>query len=271
MPPANPKQLAPEKVLLNVSDSLATVVINRPQKLNALNLEMWVGIANIFADLNKRTDIRCVILQGAGEKAFGPGADISEFSTKRKNSKQAKEYGKNMHAAMEAIRSCCHPVLAKIRGLCVGGSLELALVCDVRIASENSKFGVPINKLGLVMAQPEVEALVRLVGPSVSLEILYEGRIFDAREAKEKGLLNRIVSDKNLDTAVEEIAQSICASAPLVNRWHKNLINRIMDTLKEDKSLREEYEDDYACFDTEDYRKGVKSFLEKKTPIFKGR
>ncbi|MEE2745497.1 MAG: enoyl-CoA hydratase-related protein [Pseudomonadota bacterium] len=260
-----------EVIELSTSSTLATVTINRPSKLNALNFGMWEKISTIFMDLNNRSDIRCIILQGSGDVAFGPGADITEFETKRKNSEQAKEYGKVMHSAMESIRNCRHPVLAKINGLCVGGSLELALVCDIRVASENSKFGVPVNKLGLVMARSEAEALVRLVGTQFSLEILLEGRVFDAHEAKEKGLLNRLVPNNRLDSEVDKIASNICAGAPLVNQWHKKIIHRIMDTLREDVSKREDQVDDFSCFDTKDFREGVRTFLNKKDPVFKGK
>ena len=141
-------KMVTDKITCTIADTLAVVAINRPEKLNALNLEMWGQVAEAFKELDGRSEIRCVILEGSGDKAFGAGADISEFGAKRKNSRLAKEYGTVMHAAMDSIRNCRHPVLAKIKGLCVGGSLELALVCDLRLAGESSRFGVPITKLG---------------------------------------------------------------------------------------------------------------------------
>ena len=137
-------------VLVERDEFVVTVVLNRPDKLNALNRAMWFRVGEVFRKLDREEDLRCIILRGAGDKAFGPGADISEFKTYRKNSNQARQYGVLMHEAMRAIQSCRHPIVARIKGLCVGGALELALVCDLRIAGVSSQFGIPINKLGLV-------------------------------------------------------------------------------------------------------------------------
>jgi len=253
-------------IITEIDGPVATVVLNRPEKLNALNLEMWAGVGGAFHALDENTDIRCIVLRGAGDKAVGPGADITEFSEKRNNSEQGAEYGGVMHASMAAIRDCRHPVIARIRGLCVGGALELALMCDLRIAGEGSRFGVPVNKLGLVMAHPEVEALVGLVGPSVALEILYEARVFDATEALAKGLVNRLVPDEDIDEEVSKTAARICAGAPLVNRWHKKFVyEAAAGKPPGDPS------DGFACYNTDDFQEGVRAFLAKETPEFKGK
>jgi enoyl-CoA hydratase len=254
-------------VLVEREGAVATVILNRPEKLNALNKEMWQRLGEIFIELDADESLRCIIFRGAGDKAVGPGADISEFATMRNNSKQAEEYGGLMHSSMGAIRECRHPVIARIRGLCVGGALELALMCDMRICGESSKFGVPINKLGLVMAYPEVEALVGLVGSSVALEILYEARVFGAAEAKEKGLVNRVVSDEEVDAVVAGIVENICAGAPLVNRWHKKFVYNVATGIP---LTPEDQAEGFACFDTKDYQEGVMAFLAKDKPDFKG-
>ncbi len=246
---------------------VATVILNRPEKLNALNKEMWQCLGEVFVELDQDESLRCIVFRGAGDKAVGPGADISEFATMRNNSEQATEYGGLMHRSMGAIRDCRHPVVARIRGLCVGGALELALMCDMRICGEGSKFGVPINKLGLVMAYPEVEALVGLVGPSVALEILYEARVFDAAEAKDKGLVNRVVPDEEVDAAVASTVEKICAGAPLVNRWHKKFVYKVANG---EPLTPEDHAEGFACFDTQDYQEGVMAFLAKDKPDFKG-
>ena len=259
-------------VLVERDECVATVVLNRPEKLNALNRAMWVRVGQVFRKLDLEEDLRCIILRGAGDKAFGPGADISEFKKYRNNSHQARRYGDLMHEAMRAIQSCRHPVVASIKGLCVGGALELALVCDLRIAGASSQFGVPINKLGLVMAYPEVEALVNLVGSSVALEILFEGRVFGALEAREKGLINKVISDEEVDSAVEECVQNISNGAPLVNRWHKKFVCRVVDGAGGRKLFTEDEEaEGYKCFDTDDYNEGVRAFLNKEPPDFKGK
>jgi len=256
------------QVLVEKHGPVATVFLNRPEKLNALNKNMWTRVGEVFRELDADEDLRCIILRGAGDKAVGPGADITEFETDRNNSEQAAEYGGLMHSSMNAIRGCRHPVVARIRGLCVGGALELSLVCDMRIAGESSRFGVPINKLGLVMAYPEIDALVSLVGPSVALEILYEARVFGAAEAKEKGLLNKVVPDDEVDKEVAETVERICAGAPLVNRWHKKFVYK---TLAGGALSAEDQADGFACFDTDDFQEGVRAFLAKETPDFKGR
>lgn len=265
-----PDSTASEDVVLVRRDgAIATVVLNRPEKLNALNKAMWARLAEVMAEIDADDGVRCVVLRGAGDKAMGPGADISEFETARANSEQAAEYGGLMHSSMHAIRDCRHPVIAMIKGLCVGGALELACMCDMRICGEGSRFGVPINRLGLVMAYPEVEALVGLVGRSIALEILYEARVFDAAEAKDKGLVNRVVSDEKVEEEAYATARRIAEGAPLVNRWHKKFVDRV---LAGGPPLTDaEKAEGFACFDTEDFNIGYRAFLAKQKPEFEGR
>ncbi len=256
-------------ILVRRDGDIATVVLNRPEKLNALNKAMWRRVGEVMSELGADESIRCVVLRGAGDKAMGPGADISEFATERSNAEQATEYGGLMHSAMHAVRDCPHPVIALIKGLCVGGALEIALMCDMRICGEGSRFGVPINRLGLVMAYPEVEALVGLVGRSVALEILYEARVFDAAEAKDKGLVNRVVPDDEVEDAAYATARRIADGAPLVNRWHKKFVDRVL--AGGPPLTAEEQAEGFACFDTEDFNTGYRAFLAKEKPKFKGK
>jgi enoyl-CoA hydratase/carnithine racemase len=259
-------------VLVKRDGAIVTVVLNRPEKLNALNKAMWRQIGDVMAELDADETIRCVVLRGAGDKAMGPGADISEFASERSNAQQAAEYGALMHRSMHAIRDCRHPVIALIKGLCVGGALELALMCDMRICGEGSRFGVPINRLGLVMAHPEIEALVGLVGRSVALEILFEARVFDAAEAKDKGLVNRVVPDDRVAEEAYATARRIADGAPLVNRWHKKFADRVLAGAHAATPLSEaELAEGFACFDTEDFNTGYQAFLAKQKPEFKGK
>ncbi|MCZ6465902.1 MAG: enoyl-CoA hydratase-related protein [Alphaproteobacteria bacterium] len=169
---------------------------------------------------------------------------------------------------MNTVAECRHPTIALIKGACVGGGLEIACCCDLRICGDSSRFGIPVNRLGLVMAHAELKMLLDLVGRAQALEILLEGRVFGAAEAKEKGLVNRVVPDADVEDEVYATAGRIAAGAPLVARWHKRFARRLLDP----RPLTEkEVDEGIACFETEDYRIGTRAFLEKKTPVFKGR
>ena len=188
---------------------------------------MWQALGAAIDALSADDALRCVIVRGAGEKAFSPGNDIAEFATERGNKAQAIDYGRVMHATAHALATCRHPLVAQIHGICVGGGLEIAALCDLRICGESSRFGAPIKNLGLVMAYPEMAPLVRLAGPDVALEILLEGRIFGAAEAKEKRLVTRVVPDADVATEALATAQRIAEGAPLVARWHKKFARRL--------------------------------------------
>lgn len=257
-----------DTIVVERDGAIATVVLNRPQKLNALTKPMWAALGAAMRELSADDSVRCIVLRGAGEKAFSPGNDIGEFETERSNKAQAVAYGRVMHDTANAIATCRHPVVAQIHGICVGGGLEIAALADIRICGESSRFGAPIKNLGLVMAYPEMEPIVRLVGPAIALEILLEGRIFDAREAKEKGLVTRVVPDADVAKEARETAERIAAGAPLVARWHKKFARR----LAEGRPITAaEHDECFDCFDTEDFRIGYRAFIAKQTPKFVGR
>jgi enoyl-CoA hydratase/carnithine racemase len=244
------------------------VTLNRPHKLNAMTKPMWRRLGEVFDALSADDGLRCVVLRGAGGKAFSPGNDIGEFETDRANPEQAKVYGEIMHKTLTALKTCRHPKVALIEGICVGGGLEIAGLCEIRICGESSRFGVPISKLGLVMAHAELEALANLVGPAVALEILLEARIFDAAEAKDKGLVTRVVPDAEVADEAYAAAARIAAGAPLVHRWHKAFLARLADPTPLSEAERDE---GYACYATEDFAIGRRAFLAKQTPRFVGR
>ncbi|AJY52330.1 enoyl-CoA hydratase-related protein [Halomonas sp. KO116] len=248
---------------------VATVIINNPHKRNAMGKAMWVQMAETIEMLSCEKNLRCVVLRGAGDSAFGSGADIEEFELMRSNKAQAIEFSKHGHKAMHAVRDCPIPTLAAIRGVCVGGGMELAAFCDLRIASEDSRFGIPINKLGATLAYPELEGLIRLIGPNVALEILLEGRVIGANEAKSKGIVNRVVSSDSFEEEILKAVSRIIAGAPLSARWHKKFIERLRSNSH--PLDKEELAEGYACFDTQDYKAGYLSFLSKTKPQFEGR
>lgn len=256
------------EVLTKRDGDIATVVLSAPERLNALNLPMWQGLAAAVRQLDADDGIRCIVLRGAGDKAFAAGADIAEFETERHDIDSARAYGAGMHGVLAALTACRHPIVAMIKGPCVGGGLEIAAVCDIRICGQSSRFGVPVKNLGLVVAYNEMRGLVNLAGPAVALEIVLEGRIFGAEEAKQKGLVNRIVADDEVETEAYATAKRIAAGAPLVARWHKKFVYRLLDP----RPLSpEEDAESYACFGTEDFRIGTNAFLNKEQPQFKGR
>jgi enoyl-CoA hydratase/carnithine racemase len=257
-----------DNILVEHDCAIVTVVLNRPDKLNALTRAMWASLGDTVERLSADDSLRCVIIRGAGEKSFSPGNDIAEFATERSNKKQAIEYGKVMHRTADALAQCRHPLIAQIHGICVGGGLEIAALCDLRICGQSSRFGAPIKNLGLVMAYAEMAPLVRLVGPATALEILLEGRIFDAAEAKEKGLVTRIVPDDRVAAETLETAQRIADGAPLVARWHKKFARRLASG---EPLTAAEVDECFDCFDTEDFRIGYAAFLAKQKPEFTGR
>lgn len=247
---------------------VATVVLNRPRKHNALTRRMWHKLGEAVVTLSADNAVRCVVLRGAGNKAFSSGNDIGEFEKERANIPQARRYGADMKRTIDALQSCRHPLVALINGVCVGGGLEIAANCDIRICGASSRFGAPINRLGLVMSYAELESLLNLVGRATTLEILLEGRIFGAEEAREKGLVQRVVPDDMLEEEALATVQRIVDGAPLVARWHKKFIDRLSDPAL---LTNEEIDEGFLCFGTRDFEVGLKAFLEKKKPDFTGR
>ena len=261
------KENSQDTVLVWREDNIATVVLNRPEKLNAFNLTMWQDLGTVMLELGADETLRCVVIRGAGGRAFAAGADIAEFRKVRFSSQQAADYAKPMDRAADAIRQCPHPTLAFIEGACMGGGLEIAAQCDLRIANRSARFGIPVNKIGNVLPYPAMIALVGLVGRSVTMELLLEGRIFSAEEAYIKGLIGRIVEDDIAEAEVYNSARRIAEGAPLVARWHKKHASRAQDATP---LTAEELAQPFLCCDTADYKEGIAAFLEKRKPRFTG-
>lgn len=256
------------RISLAWDGGVATVTLDRPDKLNAMTMAMYEELGLAFERLAGDGSVRCVVLRGAGERAFCPGSDIGEFDTSRSGIEQAKDYARRTNAAVLKVRDCPHPTVALIRGVCIGGGLEIASLCDIRICGSSSRFGVPINRLGLTVDFDELEMFVDLIGRRATLEILLEGRIFGADEALRKGLVSRVVPDGEVEEEVFATARRIAAAAPLVNHWHKEFIRRLADPTPLSAAERDRA---YACYETEDYRTGCRAFAEKKQPEFTGR
>ena len=255
-------------VSLDTNGEIATLTLDNPGKLNAIDLGMWQQIAENMAKISVDRSIRCLVIRGAGQEAFAAGGDLEEFVTARATLEQALHYHGQVALALNAIADCPHPTVALIRGACIGGGLEIAGACDLRVSGENARFGAPINKLGFSMYPGEMEGLLKLAGPAVMKEILLEGRILTATEAYEKGLVTRVVPDAQVDDEAYATARRIASGAPLVAGWHKQWIRR----LQNGRPLNdEEKAASFAFLDTEDYREGLAAFLEKRKPAFKAR
>jgi enoyl-CoA hydratase len=255
-------------LILSTRDgAIASVILNRPEKLNALTRSMWRDLADAVAWLSSDETVRCVVISGAGGRAFSPGDDIGEFSVERATPERAKAHTATMHHAVEAIRDCRHPVIAQIEGLCVGGGMALAAACDIRICGESSRFGAPIKKLGVVLPHTELEMLLQLVGPAKLLEILLEGEVLDARKALAMGFVNHIFPDNDVKAQSQAIAQKIAEGAPLAARWHKKFVRQL---LYHEPLTQADRDEAFAYAATEDFKAGYQAFLEKRKPEFNG-
>ncbi|WP_151637066.1 enoyl-CoA hydratase/isomerase family protein [Noviherbaspirillum aerium] len=250
---------------VNCDGQVAKVCLSNPGKLNAVDIGMWRRLREVFGELAADDALRCVVVHGE-DGNFAAGADIEEFAASRGTLEQGVEYHTELIGkALQMIAECPHPTIAAIEGVCVGGGLEIASACDMRIASPQSRFGIPINRLGFALAPGEMQHLLNLIGKAATLEILLEGRVFGAVEAQEKGLINRIADD--VPSAAMEAARRIAQGAPLAARMNKMLARRLSSAVP---LTEQEMQAAFALLESQDYREGIASFLEKRKPVFKG-
>ena len=253
-------------ILLQRDGAIATVTLSNPGKLNAIDIEMWRELASTFRTLSQDESLRCVLIRGEGSN-FAAGADIAEFPALRNTTEQGIAYHADIIApALDAISNGLHPTVAAIEGVCVGGGLEIACACDLRIASPTARFGIPIRRLGFALAPTEMQSLLQLIGLAATLEILLEGRVFDAHEALQKGLLHRIADDVPGES--RKTAGRIAEGAPLAARINKKLARRL--TPLPDALNFQERLDAYALLESSDYREGIDAFLNHRKPNFTG-
>ena len=258
------------KILQNVSDGIGVITFNNPDKRNAMSLEMWEGLGHALTSLRDDPDIRVVILVGAGDKAFVSGADISQFEKTRHNAAASEEYSKRSEAQRALLASYPKPTIACIRGFCLGGGMQVAMLTDIRIASDSSQFGIPAAKLGIAYGFDGLKHLVSLVGPSWARLIMYTGMRIDAGEALRIGLVDRVLPDGELWNATMDIARTISGNAPLAIKAAKITIAEVLkDESKRDMEAIKKI--GMACMDSEDFREGRTAFMEKRKPQFKGK
>jgi enoyl-CoA hydratase len=258
------------KMLAQKDGAIGRIIFNNPARHNAVSLDMWQALAQIMDDFDHDDAIRVIVLSGAGGKAFVSGADISEFKEKRNSVEAAEEYSRVSEAGRKALQETPKPTIAMIRGYCIGGGLATAIACDLRIAAEGSRFGVPAARLGLGYAYDGIKKLIDVVGPAFAREIFYTARQFSTDEALRMGLVNQVVPDAELEGYVENYCTTIAGNAPLTVRAAKATITEALkDAEQRDLAMCQRLVEE--CFASEDYTEGRTAFMEKRRPQFKGR
>ena len=262
-------KLNTKKMIARIEDGVGWLTFNNPDRLNAVSMEMWQGVADAMAAFGEDDAVRVAVLAGAGDKAFVSGADISEFAKNRDSAEAEEKYravSANASAAMSGFEK---PLLAMIKGYCFGGGVAVSLSADIRIAAEGSVFSVPAARLGLGYNYPGLNTLVGLVGPSMAKEIFFTARRFTAEEALAMGLINRVVPLGELESTVKDYAAMIAENAPLTIRAAKATVAEVLkDPEKRDlASLELKIK---ACFDSADFKEGRTAFMEKRKPQFTG-
>src|SRR3954454_12369593 len=264
------KSFAEGKILQGVQDGVGIVTFNNPDKRNAMSLDMWEGLGHSLTELRDDPDVRVVVLTGAGDKAFVSGADISQFEKTRHNAEASEQYSKRSAAQRALLADYPKPSIACIRGFCLGGGMQVAMLADIRFAAGNSQFGIPAAKLGIAYGYEGLRNLVSLVGPSWARLIMYTGMRIDAAEALRIGLVDRLLPDAQLWDATMEIARTISGNAPLAIKAAKITIAQVLkDPDKRDMNGVKQI--GLQCMDSEDFREGRRAFMEKRKPEFKGK
>jgi enoyl-CoA hydratase len=259
-----------QAVVLERCERIATILLNRPARLNAMSTAVWRGIAEAARAADADPEIGVVVIRGMGRAAFSAGADIGEFEEQRSTPERALAYARLVHEAMEALVAIRQPLIAMIYGYCIGGGCEVAVCADLRIAADDSVFGIPAARIGLGVAMEDVQRLVELVGPSNAKLILFAGQRFSARRAQEMGLVTELVPPDDLEKHTYQLAGAINQAAPTAVRWAKEAVRAVV----RDPSLAEHpdrAERAASLFATDDFLEGVQAFMQKREPRFTGR
>lgn len=251
-----------------VEGAIGTIIIDHVARRNAMTAEMWRTLPEAFAELSHHAEVRVIVLRGAGEDAFVSGADISEFATVR-TPENAREYELFNERAFDAVRTCPKPVIAMIHGFCMGGGVGMAIGADLRIAADDAMFGVPAARLGLGYPPRSLATLLSLVGPSNAKELFFTAQRVSAQRAVGMGLVNEVVTKARLEERTYAVARNIAENAPLTIAAIKQTLAQLTGG-PEDQDPQAIASAVQRCFDSEDYREGVRAFLEKRKPRFRG-
>ena len=258
-------------ITVTIDDGIATVTFNRPEQRNAIDYVGWQELRTIAETLGEDDDVKVVVFAGAGDEAFSAGADIKDFELHRNSSAAARTYAEAFDGALDDIEAIPKPTLSLIKGVCVGGGAELAMATDIRIAAENSRFGIPVARLGILVGYREMRRLADLVGPGNASSLLLSGRLIDAPEAQRIGLVNTVASLSEVEGYAYELAREMAALAPLSHRRHKRILRTVLENPSLEGLNPEEERLPFANFDSGDFREGRRAFMERRTPRFKGR
>ena len=260
---------ATDKMLSHREGPVGTMIFNNPERHNAVSMEMWRAALAILDDFAADPAIRAVVITGAGGKSFVSGADISKFESERASEQAVAEYDAATEGVYERLLSYPKPTIAMIRGYCIGGGLNLAVCCDIRICNEKSRFAVPAAKLGLGYGLSRVRRLLNVIGPQFAKEIFFTARQFDSAEAVAMGLVNRLVPDAEIEGYVANYAETIGGNAPLTVTAIKRIIGEALkDPADRDADLCDRLVKE--CFASRDYQEGRRAFMEKRKPVFTG-
>src|SRR6202165_3990886 len=269
VPNSTEKSHADGKILQNIADGVGVITFNNAEKRNAMSLDMWEGLGHALVELRDDPDVRVVILVGAGDKAFVSGADISQFEKSRHNAEASEEYAKRSAAQRALLADYPKPTIACIRGFCLGGGMQVAMMSDIRIAAANSQFGIPAAKLGIAYGYDGLKNLVSLVGPSWARLLMYTGMRIDSAAALRVGLVERGVPAAGLWDETTDIARIISGNAPLAIKAAKITIAHVLKD-PDQRDMDAIKQAGIACMDSEDFREGRRAFMEKRKPQFRG-
>ena len=258
------------KILKSITDGVGVVTFNNPAKRNAMSLDMWEGLGQALVKLRDDDKARVVVLVGAGDKAFVSGADISQFEKTRHNAAASEEYSRRSEEQRALLGNYPKPTISCIRGFCLGGGMQVAMLTDIRIAAVDSQFGIPAAKLGIAYGYDGLRNLVSLVGPSWARLILYTGMRIDSKEALRIGLVDRVIPTEELWGETMAIATTISGNAPLAIKAAKITIAQVLKD-PADRDMKAIKQIGIDCMDSEDFREGRRAFMEKRKPQFKGK